>query len=270
MASRVLKKRYALKITGYYSWEQAMNRGLTSLLIDEFQSEKRLLWPISKIRETQIRVVKGAKRVIVPSQYLKTMVEGWGADPKKIEVIYNAVLPLNALDRPVERAKLGLKNEDFLILSVGRPVKWKGFDLLRETVMHMQESNPNFRLIILHDVKKEILHRHYASSDLFVLNTGYEGFSHTILEAMAVGLPIITTRVGGNLELVNDRVNGILVDYNDKTQLNRAIQEVYDDAELRQRLKTGARATFENFELRNASDGAMVEKTLEILQKCVS
>src|SRR3989344_2522306 len=116
LASRVLKKRYALKITGDYSWEKAMNRGLTSLVIDEFQSEKRFPWPISKIHETQIRVVKGAKRVIVPSQYLKKIVTGWGADPKKIEVVYNAILPLNVLDRRVARAKMGLKDEDFLIL----------------------------------------------------------------------------------------------------------------------------------------------------------
>jgi sugar transferase (PEP-CTERM/EpsH1 system associated) len=71
------------------------------------------------------------------------------------------------------------------------------------------------------------------SIDVFVLPSLGEGISNTLLEAMATGLPIVATRVGGNPELVEDGVNGTLVARRDPVALAAAIARYLDDALLR-------------------------------------
>ncbi|MDJ0909462.1 MAG: TIGR03088 family PEP-CTERM/XrtA system glycosyltransferase [Woeseiaceae bacterium] len=71
--------------------------------------------------------------------------------------------------------------------------------------------------------------------DVFVLPSLAEGISNTILEAMASGLPIVATRVGGNDLLVEDGVNGQIVPAADSDSLGSAIEAVVDDTELRNR-----------------------------------
>jgi sugar transferase (PEP-CTERM/EpsH1 system associated) len=71
--------------------------------------------------------------------------------------------------------------------------------------------------------------------DIFVLPSQGEGISNTILEAMATGLPVVATRVGGNPELVQDGVNGYLVPRSDPGALAKAIKELVDDNDKRAR-----------------------------------
>jgi sugar transferase (PEP-CTERM/EpsH1 system associated) len=68
-----------------------------------------------------------------------------------------------------------------------------------------------------------------ASMDVFVLPSLGEGISNTVLEAMASGLPVVATRVGGNPELVEDGVTGLLVPVGDVTALANALQTLIDD-----------------------------------------
>ena len=77
---------------------------------------------------------------------------------------------------------------------------------------------------IFHDKVLE----HLKAGDIFILNTGYEGFSHFLLEAMAMEIPIITTRVGGNAELIESGKDGVLVEYNDKEELKKKIIELVE------------------------------------------
>ena len=68
-----------------------------------------------------------------------------------------------------------------------------------------------------------------ACMDVFVLPSLGEGISNTVLEAMATGLPVIATRVGGNPELVQDGVTGLLVPVADVPALAAAIVALVDD-----------------------------------------
>jgi sugar transferase (PEP-CTERM/EpsH1 system associated) len=68
--------------------------------------------------------------------------------------------------------------------------------------------------------------------DLFVLPSLREGISNTILEAMATGLPIVATNVGGNPELVDPNVTGYLVPHSDPIQMANAIQRYIDDPSI--------------------------------------
>lgn len=67
------------------------------------------------------------------------------------------------------------------------------------------------------------------SADCFVLPSRSEGLSMTLLEAMATGLPVVATRVGGNPEVVEEGVTGLLVPHSDPEALARALREVIED-----------------------------------------
>jgi len=90
--------------------------------------------------------------------------------------------------------------------------------------------------------------------DIFVLPSRFEGLPLTILEAMASGLPVVATRVGGVPELVEDGVNGFLVEPQSPAELAAAIRRLVEDADLRRRMgQAGRKIAVERFDLRVAA-----------------
>lgn len=92
-----------------------------------------------------------------------------------------------------------------------------------------------------HEVASEL-----RRADVFVLGSQAEGISNTVLEAMASGLPVVATRVGGNSELVVEGETGFLVPAHDHQQLATAMLRYVDDPALRQRHARAARLRAEN------------------------
>ena len=88
---------------------------------------------------------------------------------------------------------------------------------------------------------------HLRAADIFLLNTGYEGLSHTILEAMTLGTPVITTNRGGNPELITNGKSGLLIEFNDKDGLCSAIQSLLDDPKLTSSVVHEAEMVVEKF-----------------------
>lgn len=104
------------------------------------------------------------------------------------------------------------------------------------------------------------------SFDLFVLPSLAEGISNTILEAMATGLPVVATRVGGNPELVENGRTGLLVPPADPARMGEAIRTYLDDRKLREAHGRAARQTVEQrFSLEAMVEGYMkvYERTLQ-------
>jgi glycosyltransferase involved in cell wall biosynthesis len=83
------------------------------------------------------------------------------------------------------------------------------------------------------------------SLDVFVLASRNEGISNTLLEAMATGLPVIATDVGGNSELIDDRITGYLVPSNAPGKIASAIRRYLDNDELRRNHGRAARSRAE-------------------------
>ena len=283
LAAKILRKKFILKIVGDYAWEQWQNKifnfqfSIFNFIdLDKFQTQK-FDFLTELRRKIQKFVAERADKIIVPSEYLKRIVsEGWNVSEEKIEVIYNCVDGKIGIGAQSDNARQH-------ILSIGRLVPWKGFGVLIEA---MSELPQEIQMIIigggpekerLEDSVKRLklegrvrldgridrnrIKKYLDKTRVFILNTGYEGLSHVILEAMACGVPVITTSVGGNQELIENGYNGILVEYNNKEQLKEAILELWNDAELREKFVANSYKVLEKFSLAN-----MIERTIEVLK----
>ena len=270
LACQFRNKKYFLKVVGDYAWEQGKQRFGVKELPDEFQTKKYGI-KVELIRYWQRIVARNAALVITPSEYLKKIVGQWGVDLKKIKVIYNAVARIEFReDREKLRSQFGLKED--IICSAGRLQKWKGLDVLIRIMPELLQINPNFKLFIigsgpeesnLQEIIKELnlcekvkltgskphteLMQYMSASDYFVLNTGYEGLSHLIIEAMQLSLPVIATKVGGNVEVVKNGINGLLVEYNNKENLITAIAGLWQNKSKRKEIVAEAKITAASF-----------------------
>ena len=250
--SKILRKKFIIKIVGDYAWEQGVNQFGVKDLIEPFQ-KKKYNRKVENIRKIQKRVVKSANKIIVPSEFLKKIVKGWGINEKKIEVIYNS------FSKPEKIKSVKLDGE--VIISAGRPEPWKGMNTLREIMPDLLKENPKFKLIIATKLPHSELMGHFKASTMFVLNSGYEGLSHLVLEAMACGLPVVVSNIGGNPEVVKDGYNGLLIEYNNKKQLKEAILKLWKDKDLQKKFIENGKRTLEKFGLKD-----MINKTLEALK----
>ena len=283
IAAKMSGKKFFVKIVGDAAWERAINLGRTHLMVDDFQKSDRKGW-IGILHKLQCWVCKNANTVIVPSEYLAGIVSGWGISKDKVKVVYNGVdFRPSELNKEEARRRIGIFGH--VIVSVGRLVPWKGFRMLIKMMPNVFEINQAFRLVIVGDgpdkkvleamiknlsLEKKVflvgkksrseLATYLVAADMFVLNTGYEGFSHQILEAMMAGIPVITTAVGGNKEVIEQGENGFLVKYNDEFNLMEAIKSLWQDPGLREEFKENGKKTVEKFSLER-----MLSETIEIL-----
>jgi len=273
-----------VKIVGDYAWEKSLMRGWTKEGIDEFQNINSPR--INFLKKWQGRVANGADVLITPSNYLKGIISGWGVPEEKIRVVYNAPEEIPSANLSKEEAQKEISIKGNLLLSIGRLSPWKGFLCLVEVVVGLIKENPNFKLLIIGEgeerkhIEKKIkdlglednvfllgriphdkLAVYFKAADLFILNTGYEGFPHVILEAMDNGVPVITTKRGGNSEVVEDGVNGILVEYNNKEEWKEAVLRLWRDKELQDKFINNSREKIRRFNWDN-----LINQTLAVLR----
>jgi glycosyltransferase involved in cell wall biosynthesis len=288
-AAKILKKKFVLKIVGDYAWEQGVQRFGVQESLDDFVKDLREYNPrVLRMKKIQKKVAESADKIIVPSRYLKKIVGQWGINENKINVIYNAFEGVGELpdDMANLRDEVGFVGPT--IVTAGRLVPWKGFETLMTVVDELKDEFKYIKLLIIGGgpdkqkleqmiVKKQLfknvlltgvmdkqnLFKHIAAADLFVLNTGYEGFSHQLLEVLALKTPIITTRIGGNPEIIIDGENGLLVNYDDKEELKNAIRKVLNDKSLGENFVTKGEDSVKEFSLnRMITELVMEFKTL--------
>ena len=186
---------------------------------------------------------------------------------KKLRQIYNGV-DAGKFSPRQDDAKLGdlappglLPENAVVVGTVGRLAEVKNQQLLIEAVGYLFTKRPilrgTLRLVLVGDgpLKLQLVGRVKQLGlsdvvwftgdrndvptlmqlmDIFILPSLAEGISNTLLEAMASGLPVIATSVGGNVELIDEGVNGRLVPVNNVVAMADAVAELVDDPILRQ------------------------------------
>mgnify|MGYP001338138705 FL=1 len=138
--------------------------------------------------------------------------------------------------------ELGLKDDKKYLIGVGRLVKRKGFEylikslkLLNEDVEcliigdgpekeNLQQLAVNLGLkqrvnLLGYLSEEEKKFQYLAAADIFVLSSLHEGFGIVLQEAMQVGLPIIATNIGGQVDFIKDGENGFLVNIKDEESI---------------------------------------------------
>jgi glycosyltransferase involved in cell wall biosynthesis len=271
-----LRKPLVMKIVGDEAWERSVRRGWTKDNFEDFQ-QRCQSWQAELLKRHRSWVVRQANKVIVPSEYLANWVAKWGVLTEKIAVIYNAV----EIPDGVEPLSIPLKTP-VKAVTVGRLVPWKQVDGLIEALNEISELG----LVVVGDgperprleriaqelgvsgrvyfagqrSKKETLSL-MAACDLFVLNSTYEGLPHTVLEAMALGLPVIATAVGGTPEVVRDGETGLLVCSGNRA-LEKTLCALVADEKARQRLGENA----QRWVREHMSLEVMVTSTEKVLQ----
>lgn len=288
LAAFFLRKKFVVKVVGDYAWEQASQRFDFTGTVEDFQHAELLLIP-QLLRALERFVARRAARVVVPSKYLGKIVREWGVEKKVITVIYNGMEELaDTGNREVLRGLL--KFSGHLLISIGRLVPWKGFKELIGISARLKKDFPDLKLMIIgagpdlalleqeaeakglaDDViftgalPRDVLLRYVRASDVFVLNSRYEGFSHQLLEVMMVGVPIIATKIGGNPEAIDHEQSGFLVAPNDTKHIENYTKALLTDTALRARVVLAAKRKVKQF-----STERMVAETVQLLKLCAS
>lgn len=193
-------------------------------------------------------------RIIAVSEAVKeSLVHYDRIKPGKIRVIHNGV-DLSEFEGPWSsgdaRIQLGIKPEEYVIGVVARLEEQKGHRILLEALSRNRAILSSLKVLIVGDGKlrtvleEEAREKGLSSQvlflgtrkpilpilkalDLFLLPSLWEGFSMAILEAMAAGIPVIATRVGGAEEVITSGKDGLLISSGNALALAEAIQDAY-------------------------------------------
>lgn len=228
-------------------------------------------------RRTLAERIEGAKFVITVSDFNKRYLE----ELLRTEKRQGCILRLyNGIDLSLFRFG-EIDAEPQRIVAVGRLVQKKGFAYLIEALRLLKEKGKRVRCDIIGEGEdRENLERMIAESSLAPLvslpgaktqtevirmmqraqalvlpcivgdDGNRDGLPTTLLEAMALGVPVVSTRVTGIPEIISDGVDGLLVEQKDAAALARAIESLLNAAPLREKLRQAALAKIrENFDL---------------------
>ena len=265
LVCRALGRPYVLKVVGDLAWERMRLNGLTRQSIDEFQLAPPASLPGRAWVQRRLSFARHARRVIVPSRYLRQLVIGWGVAPERVVVIRNGVeAPAAPGLTPRRRTEARLD-----ALYVGRLVNWKGLETTLRAVagtaaVHLTivgqgpeaaglqalaaELGLAERVVFRGGLSRAATQAALRAADVLVLCSEYEGLSHTLLEAGAAGLPCLTSERGGNPEVIESGRNGLIVPYGDVDALRAGLQRLQADEPERLRLAEGALAASRAFD----------------------
>lgn len=248
VANLFVRRRMVLKVVGDHAWEQGQARFHVQDRLDDFQGRQYSM-VVESLRKAEHWVARRAERVVVPSTYLQKIVGMWGVPEARVMVVYNAVRIPAA---PAYAAPLS--ERPMHMVTSGRLVPWKGMRELIAALPIIRAACPETRLTIIGDGPEraaleagvaqlglsevvtftgQLSHaetaERVAAARVFVLNSSYEGFSHQLVEAMALGAPVVCTDAGGNTEVARHEMNALMVPVGDQSALVEAILRAVRD-----------------------------------------
>lgn len=245
----------------FYSASARLGMGTPPIVFTEHGRHVPDVRKLKRVMANQVLLKPGDRVTAVGAYVRDALVANEGIEHDRVEVIRNGI-DAAAFGQPVRsrgevRAELGLGEMTPVVIQVARfhPVKDHGTAL--RALARLRESIPEAVLLLVGDgegrgeleglaeemgldesvrflgVREDIADL-LGASDVFLLTSVSEGVSLTLLEASAAGLPIVATRVGGNPEVVEHGVTGLLADAADSTALACRLRQLLEDDGLRQ------------------------------------
>jgi glycosyltransferase involved in cell wall biosynthesis len=254
LAARLRGKPTVIRVCVDGTWEISHRLGWHDDTITAYQL-RTYGWKVAFARRMQRLWWGWMRRIIAPSAFLKSIVEGYGVPPQKVELIHNAYHgPLQfTATREQCRQRLGVPADRVVLLTICRLMIWKGVDGLIRALAKLPAGHHLYiagdgdelepwtalarelgladRVHFLGNVPHAEVMAWIRAADVFLLNSSYEGLSHTLLEVMWLGLPAAVSNVCGNPELIENRVNGRTFGFQDEQAIAAAITELLADRE---------------------------------------
>lgn len=244
------------------------------------------------LRRRLAATIVRAGRLITVSASLRQLAIELGAPEAKVEVIGNGVDAVRFSPQPQAQARqaLGIAADAPVLIGVGTLVERKGFQRVIELLPALRQRHPGLVYLIVGGAGPEgdmsaalraqvaalgleqavrflgplapnQLSLPLSAADAFVLATRNEGWANVLLEAMACGLPVVTTDVGGNAEVVCGPQLGRIVPFGDAAALQCAIDEVLS--------APWDRAAIRRYAQDNAWDGR-IERLVRVFEALLS
>jgi len=232
-----------------------------------FQMKKNLLSRL-KYRNTYLN------KIICISEHIRNSMISQGINPGKLLVIPSGiVLPeIKPINATLFKSKYSIPLHGFIVTTIASIEKNKGYDNLITAALYVIRHDRDIHFLTLGKGKHEAEfrekvnnlglsnHFHFLGfqedtlpflqiSDLFVLPSREEGLGSSILDAQAVGVPVIASKTGGIPELIKNGVNGILVTVDDSQQLADRILELKLNPKLRQKLSKEAQTSVQYYSI---------------------
>ncbi len=249
----------------------ALMAGRRRLIASEHNTAVKSRWQVRwdcllAPRTARIRCVSESVKAFVCEQP--------GIRPDRCTVIYNGIDPAayaSAEDRRAAKERLGIPAGETVIGTVGRLHPQKGYGDLLDAFAQVVQQRPDTRLVLAGDGRERATLEARAAGlglgdrvrflgfrqdvpallrafDVFVLSSHYEGFGLVIIEAMAAGVPVISTAIPTSQEIIEPEVNGLLTPVQQPAALAETILALLADEALRERLVgRGVRTVAERF-----------------------
>jgi glycosyltransferase involved in cell wall biosynthesis len=257
LVAKLIRRPFVVRLGGDYAWEQGVQRFGVHQTLDEYTKlPTAVSWPVRLMAVLQRFVVRRASLIVLPSEYLQSIVATWGIDHDKMVVLYSAPSVTIPTESKVDlRTHYGFSGTT--IVSIARLTPWKGMKTLIKLMALRQARGEDITLVIGGDGPERQSLVDYAAklavtdsvrflgslpmgevskvvkaADVFLLDTAYEGLSHQLLEVMAIGTPIITTNIKGNTELLTTEVEALLVAVGDVDAYDQSLTRVLGDEAL--------------------------------------
>ena len=285
LAARLRGRPVVIRMMVDGAWEISHRKGWVEDDITTFET-REYGWRVSLVRRLQRMWWGGCHTLIACSDFLRDIAVGrYGVPADRAVRIFNAYHGPTRGDvaaSPREaREQLGLCPDGRYLLTICRLMVWKRVDGILRALAALPEDvhllvagdgdmlepwkalaaelGVAERAHFLGNVPYGRIPTYIRAAEVFVLNSEYEGLSHTLLEVSALGTPIVATGVCGNPEVVEDGVNGLLVPLRDDAALTAAIARLLGDDELRERFVRAGLARMERFD-RDATFGQVEQR----------
>ena len=255
LAAQIYRKKLIIKFVGDLVWETAFGQARTKKFLDDFLTHPDAGLIANLKIKIQKFVFQRAKKVIVPSFYLKSILtKYYQLAPAQVEVIYNSIdfTKFKGISKNRKDANLNL-------ITIGRLVNWKHIDDIiralgrlknQSAVLKIVGEGPELtklkKLSVELDLQKQVKFlgrlsypetlQQLADSDIFILNSNYEGLPHTVIEAMFLKIPVIATNIPGTTEIAIENKTALLVPKKSPADLAEKIRIISGNPALEEKL----------------------------------